>query len=166
MKKKFFLPFGTLLIVSALLFSCSDEENQLNLSNDNDSTTSKFIPEPIKIPSKWLGWDESYHPNEGLTTKSSVNHSHEIAVTSGNLYVGAPYTAKSVETLGFQFIPNAVKPIEVAYTFPRYYFDRIERPSVTGMYRSLSQAIESPNFTGKQSLSFEYDFREFSYRGR
>ena len=157
----FFLSISALLTTSAFLFSCSDEESMLNLYDE--STAKIYVPEPIKIPSNSLDWDESYHPNDRTTTRSDVNHSHEIAVTSGNLYVGAPYTAKSVETLGFQFIPNTVKPIEVAYTFPRYYFDRIERPSITGMYRSLNQAIGSPNFTGKQSLSFEYDFREFSY---
>lgn len=63
----------------------------------------------------------------------------------------------------YSWIPNTVKPIDVAFTFPRYYFDNILHPSVTGMYRSLSKAIESPYFIGKQSLSFEYDYKEFSY---
>ncbi len=151
-----------LLSICTFFFSCNNEDEKL-IDQGRLVVNDKYIPESVKIP-KTLEWDESYHPNANNSLlKSNVNHSHEMAVTSTNIYVGAPYTAKSIETLDFQFIPNAVKPIEVAYTFPRYFFDRIERPSSTGMYRSLTKAIESPNFTGKQSLSFEYDFREFSY---
>ncbi len=53
--------------------------------------------------------------------------------------------------------------MDVTYTFPRYFYDYIERPSFSGMGKSINKAIESSNFTGKQSLSFEYDFRQFSY---
>lgn len=149
-----------LFLTCAIFFSCSNEEDKLTIPEN--SANSNYIPDPIKIPSQTLEWDESYHPND-VMTKATVNHSHEMAVTSTNIFVGGPYTANSVETLDFKFIPNQLKPIEVAYTFPRYYFDRIEVPSITGMYRSMNKAIESPSFTGKQSLSFEYDFREFSY---
>lgn len=56
-----------------------------------------------------------------------------------------------------------LEPIDVSYTFPRYFFDTIQRPSFSSMYRSLNKAVESPNFSGKQSLAFEYDFRQYSY---
>ena len=84
-----------------------------------------------------------------------------MAVTSNNIYLGAVYTAKSVEDLSYDWISKPVDPIDVSYTFPRYFFDEIQRPSVSGMYRSLNKAIESPQFTGKQSLAFEYDMRQF-----
>lgn len=141
--------------------SCTNEikENE-ELLNKRD--TSKYVPAPIHLPTKSLKWDESYHPYE-IQTKSDINHSHEMAVTSSNVYVGAVYTAESVENLTYNWIPNQLDGIDVSYTFPRYYFDYIQRPTLSGMYRSLNKAIESPNFTGKQSLSFEYDFKEFSY---
>lgn len=139
------------------LFSCTEEQGL----DTGEVISSKYVPDPIVLPTETLEWDVSYHPGE--TETRANNQSHEMAVTSSNLYVGAVYTAPTVNDLTLSHISNTVKPIDIAYTFPRYYFDQIQRPSVTGMYRSLGNATASPNFTGKQSLSFEYDYREFSY---
>lgn len=120
---------------------------------------NKYVTSPIIISGDNIEWDESYHPISGNTR--STNQSDQIAITSNNIYLGAVYTAKSIEDLSFDWISNPVDPIDVSYTFPRYFFDEIQRPSVSAMYRSLNKAIESPQFTGKQSLAFEYDLRQF-----
>jgi len=151
-------------VFSMCLFSCSDDKFDLEQSESNQSTSqsSEYVPTPIVLPTSSLEWDESFHPDD-IGLRSNVNHSHEMAVTNSNIYVGGVYGASSIENLTFNWISKNVEPIDVSYTFPRYYFDYIERPSTSGMYRSLNKAVSSPNFAGKQSLSFEYDFREFSY---
>lgn len=152
--------FITIVMTSCLfLFSCSDNNFDQIASNE----ISQFISDPIVIPTSSLEWDESFHPNENFYKSSSNNVSHEMAYTNTSLYVGGVYSAASVQNLTFDWIPKPVDPIELSYTFPRYHFDYIQRPSIASMYRSLNRAVESPNFTGKQSLYFEYDFREFSY---
>lgn len=160
MKRKEVKAYYPILLFGILCFSCNIEEKELLLNKDK---LQKYVPSPIELPTSSLKWDVSYHPSEFETTRAEINHSNEMAVISDNVFVGAVYTAKSVEDLVYSWIPNDVKPINVAYTFPRYFFDEIQRPSVSGMYRSLNKAIESPNFIGKQSLSFEYDYKEFSY---
>lgn len=161
MKTKDLFPacYAVLLTFGTLFYSCNNDLEYINENRQN--LQAKYVPEPIRIPSATLDWDESYHP--GTSFLKSTNHSHEMAVTNTNIYVGAVYKAPSIEDLSFSYISNPVKSIDVSYTFPRYYFDLIQRPSVSSMYRSLNKAIESPSFTGKQNLSFEYDFREFSY---
>lgn len=162
MKKQILLGSKVIAIAitsSLFLFSCSNE----NADQTYLDVASKYIPEPIVLPTSSLEWDESYHPDDKILTRSDDNHSHEMAVTNSNLYVGGVYSAASVQDLTFNWISKPVDPIDISYTFPRYYFDNIPRPSVSAMYRSLNKATGSPNFTGKQSLYFEYDFREFSY---
>lgn len=143
------------LFIGIILFSCSSDEVSIV-----DMQEGKVTFEPIQIPSNTLDWDESYHLGPATRVE---NHSSEMAVTSSNIFVGGVYTAKSIQDLTFSYINSPAKSIDVSYTFPRYFFDSIDRPSISGMYRSLNKAIESPSFVGKQSLSFEYDFREFSY---
>ena len=137
-------------------YACTNEDSE---TTPEQVKTSKYIPDPIVLPTDNLEWDESYHPYD-KTTRAN-NESDQMAVTSGNIYLGAVYTAKSVVDLTYNPISKPVDPIDVSYTFPRYFFDEIQRPSVSGMYRSLNKAIESPQFTGKQSLAFEYDMRQF-----
>ena len=149
-----------ILIIGMCVTSCMKESSSSVLQSD-EKVPAKYVPAPIVIPSDNLEWDESYHPDVPLTRAD--NQSDQMAVTSNNIYVGAVYSAESVEDLTFDWISKPVDPITVSYTFPRYFFDEIERPSVSGMYRSLNKAIDSPQFTGKQSLAFEYDIRDFSY---
>ena len=149
-----------ILIIGMCVTSCMKESSSSVLQSDEE-VPAKYVPAPIVIPSDNLEWDESYHPDVPLTRAD--NQSDQMAVTSNNIYVGAVYSAESVEDLTFDWISKPVDPITVSYTFPRYFFDEIERPSVSGMYRSLNKAIDSPQFTGKQSLAFEYDIRDFSY---
>ena len=148
---------GSIMLIFSIgaisLPSCTREEHAY-IENDE-----KYIPPRIVLPTNSLAWDESYHPDDVATRAN--NQSDQMAVTSNNIYLGAVYSAQSVEELSFDWIPNPVDPIDVSYTFPRYFFDHIERPSVSSMYRSLNKAIESPQFSGKQSLSFEYDMRQF-----
>jgi len=106
-----------------------------------------------------LEWDESYHPYSG--TKAG-NSSIEMAVTIPNIYIGAVYEGATVNDMTFRPIKKVLDPIDIAYSFPRYFFDTIERPSYSSMIRSMNAAIDSPAFTGKQLQSFEYDFRQFT----
>lgn len=125
-------------------------------TRDNLDLRKDFTPTEQTSNSHTLEWDESFHPDG---TKS--NQSDQIAVTSNNIYLGAVYSAESINDLTFDWISRPVETIYVSYTFPRYFFDEIQRPSVSSMYRSLNKAVNSPQFTGKQSLAFEYDMRQF-----
>lgn len=146
-------------ILSCLcFFSCSNENLE---ENSYKVVQNKCIFEPVKVPTKSLEWDESFHPYDRYTR--AVNHSNEMAVTTSNIFLGGVYTAESIQDLSFKWIQKPLEPIDVSYTFPRYFFDTIQRPSFSSMYRSLNKAVESPNFSGKQSLAFEYDFRQYSY---
>lgn len=145
-----------MFLLGTCIFSCTKEIPQ-EVGGQKELT--KYIPAPIVLQSDNLEWDESYHPY-GMVTRAD-NVSDQMAITSDNIYVGAVYTAKSIEDLTYNWISKPVEPIFVSYTFPRYYFDEIQRPSVSAMYRSLNKAVESPQFTGKQSLAFEYDMRQF-----
>lgn len=160
-KKNFrFMCIFPIALLGVLFYSCNADTDLIS----SEGTQQSYVPKPIELPCHSLEWDVSYHPfTPEWITRADVNHSNEMAVTSDNVFVGAVYTAQSIEDLTYSWIPNTVKPIDVAFTFPRYYFDNILHPSVTGMYRSLSKAIESPYFIGKQSLSFEYNYKEFSY---
>lgn len=154
-----FSKFGSIVLVLSMVvcaYSCTKEEPE---TTPEQVKSSKYIPDPIVLPTDHLEWDESYHPYD-KTTRAN-NESDQMAVTSGNIYLGAVYTAQSVVDLTYKPISKPVDPIDVSYTFPRYFFDEIQRPSLSGMNRSLNKAIESPQFTGKQSLSFEYDLRQF-----
>ena len=155
MKKKIYY-FAILLLIFA---SCSKED--LEYSDISESSSDKiYTPDPIIIPSKTLDWDESFHPY-GIISKGQ-NQSSEIAITSVNLFIGGVYTA-AINDLTINPINKPVKSISVAYTFPGFFTDVIPTPGVVSMYTSLGKAVESPKFSGQQSLSFEYDFRQFSY---
>ena len=153
-----FSKFGSIILVlpmAVCAFSCTNENPETTPEQEENS---KYIPAPIVLPTDNLEWDESYHPD--VITRAN-NESDQMAVTSNNIYLGAVYTAKSVEDLSYDWISKPVDPIDVSFTFPRYFFDEIQRPSVSAMYRSLNKAVESPQFVGKQSLAFEYDMRQF-----
>lgn len=86
------------IAISLCLFSCSNE-------NDVESTPvtkqAKYIPAPIVLPTSSLEWDESYHPYEQRKSlsRSLVNHSHEMAVTNSNIYVGNMYSKQKMNIL-------------------------------------------------------------------
>lgn len=156
MRKKI-IYFAILLLIFS---SCSKED--LKYSDISESSSGNiYIPDPIIIPSKSLDWDESYHPNDMIS--KGQNQSSEMAITSVNLFIGGVYTAASINDLTISPINKPVKSISVAYTFPGFFTDIIPTPGVVSMYTSLGKAVESPKFSGQQSLSFEYDFRQFSY---
>lgn len=155
MRTRIFLVFSILLIFA----SCS-KEDQENGNIHQSVSNQKYIPSPIVIPSKTLDWDESYHPNQLIS--KGVNESTEMSIPSSNIYIGGVYTAASVNDLTLTPVIKPVKPIAIAYTFPGFFTDVIPVPSIISMYSSLGKAVASPQFTGQQSLSFEYDFRQFS----
>lgn len=156
MKKK--ILFLSTLLCTMVIASCQKEGTKPLI--DRRMSLEKYIPAPISLPSSSIEWDESYHPNASLT--KSINYSSEMAVTTSNIYLGGVFTAASIENLTFVRVNKPVKPITVAYTFPGFFIDVINTPSISGQYLSLNKAINSSAFSGKQSLSFEYDFRQFS----
>lgn len=151
----------TIIVVGFLFHSCSNEENitEFGIPNEN---ISKYIPEPIRLPSKSIEWDGSYHPYESKL-KVADNQSTEMAVTTSNIFISGVYSAKSIKDLTYNWLQKPCDPTWVCYTFPGYYIDCIKNPSIVSMYASLKKATYSPDFTGKQSLSFEYDYKEFSH---
>lgn len=144
--------FGCAAVAAMLVSvaSCNKEEIQTPVNNE---------PVPQQESYSSLEWDESYHP---YSDTKAGNSSMEMAVTISNIYVGAVYEGATINDLSFRPIKKKLDPIDVAYSFPRYFFDTIERPSYSSMLRSLNAAIESPAFSGKQLESFEYDFRQFN----
>ncbi|MBS4764938.1 thiol-activated cytolysin family protein [Alistipes sp. kh20] len=154
-----FSKFGSIVLVLSMAvcaYSCTKEEPE---TTPEKVKSSKYIPDPIVLPTDHLEWDESYHPYD-KTTRAN-NESDQMAVTSSNVFLGAVYTGKSIENLTYDWIQKPIEPIYVTFTFPRYYFDEIQRPSVSGMYQSLQKATDSSEFSGEQSLGFEYDMRQF-----
>lgn len=74
----------SMLMLGILTFSCQNDDT----INNPQSINQKFTPSPITIPSNFLVWDESYHPDEMKTKASgSINHSSEMAVTTPNIYI-------------------------------------------------------------------------------
>lgn len=144
--------FGCAAVAAMLVSvaSCNKEEIQTPVNNE---------PVPQQESYSSLEWDESYHP---YSDTKAGNSSMEMAVTSANVYLSAVYEGASINDLSFKRISGALDPIEVTYTFPRYYFDTIDRPTKSSVGRSLQAAINSPYFSGKQLESFEYDFRQFT----
>lgn len=144
--------FGCAAVAAMLVSvaSCNKEEIQTPVNNE---------PVPQQESYSSLEWDESYHP---YSDTKAGNSSMEMAVTISNIYVGAVYEGATINNLSFIPIKKKLDPIDVTYSFPRYYFDTIERPSHSSMVKSLQAAIDSPYFSGKQLESFEYDFRQFT----
>ena len=64
--------FGCRVIAIAMasclfLFSCSEDNSEQTPLD----TTSKYVAEPIVLPTSSLEWDESYHPDSILLRSSS-----------------------------------------------------------------------------------------------
>lgn len=80
-------------------FSCSNENLE---ENSYKVVQNKCIFEPVKVPTKSLEWDESFHPYDLYTR--AVSHSNEMAVTTSNIFLGGVYTAESIQDLSFKWI--------------------------------------------------------------
>lgn len=107
--------------------------------------------------------EEPVQPGGTTGHGSYRNSSSEMAVTIPDIYIGAVYEGASINDLTFKAIEKTLDPIEISYTFPRYYFDSIENPSYSSMVESMNAAISSPYFSGKQLESFYADnCRQFS----
>ena len=135
--------------VAAMLLSIASckKEDSKNPVNNNPAQ-----PEEPAQPGGSTGQVGSYR-----------NSSSEMAVTIPDIYIGAVYEGASINDLTFKAIEKALDPIEISYTFPRYYIDSIENPSYSSMVESMNAAISSPYFSGKQIESFCADnCRQFS----
>lgn len=61
-------------------------------------------------------------------------------------------------------ISYPLDPITVSYSFPSdFIVDTIERPSLSSMRASVFKAMRAANFSGEQSLAFDYNIKQFSY---
>ena len=130
------------------------------LQQRRNPDTSQPVPQQESYSS--LEWDESYHP---YSDTKAGNRSVEIAVTdevNKTLHIGAVYTGASINDLSFKRINYRLDPIDISYTFPRFYIDHIERPSQSAYFTSFQNALDSPYFSGKQVQAFEYDFKQFT----
>lgn len=133
--------------------SCNKEEIQTPVNNE---------PIPQQESYSSLEWDESYHP---YSDTKAGNSSAEMVVTQDvnkSLHIGAVYTGASINDLSFKRINYRLDPIDISYTFPRFYIDHIERPSPSTYFTSFQNALNSPYFSGKQVQAFEYDFKQFT----
>lgn len=158
MKKDLFVNGALLLTTTALsLSSCTRVDFPKGHIDESETEQSKI--------ERTFRWDESYRPGLGVLRSVDVNNSDEISVGKAvqAAYVGAVFTKKTVEDLTYMPIIEPIKPIDLTFTFPGYYFTRVEKPSKQSFTKALSEAIKSPDFTGEQLLSFEYDLRQFSH---
>lgn len=152
--------------VGLLVPSCSQDEQE-NLGNNINE--KKSINNKIEITTKSLEWDESYDPYAEVTpslakSAGSIKHATHEFVAMSNCFIGGVFTGASILDLSFKDIQGTYKPIRVAYTFPGYFTDVIDPlEGPVDMYMSLSRAVDSPKFKGKQQLSFAYDFKQMTH---
>lgn len=74
-----FSKFGSFVLVLSMVvcaYSCTKEEPE---TTPEQVKFSKYIPDPIVLPTNHLEWDESYHPYD-KTTRAN-NESDQMAVT-------------------------------------------------------------------------------------
>jgi len=165
MKKNYYLAF---LIPLFCTFSCNNEVDD-NLSVETSKMEKNYIStfnNVVSIPSESINWDVSHHPSNDsldLKTRATNNTSIQMSVTNDQLYLSAPYSAKSIHDLTYSRIPVRLKSAFVTYTYPGYHFEEVTNPTFSTMGRALQKAIESPKFSGKQLQGFEYDYKEFKH---
>ncbi|HFK5512762.1 TPA: thiol-activated cytolysin family protein [Elizabethkingia anophelis] len=100
-----------------------------------------------------------------LSNTGSVIQNDQIVVTSPQkTFIGGVFNSKTIDNLDYSSISYPVKPITVSYSFPSdFVVDTIERPSLSSMRLSVFKALRAGNFSGEQSLAFDYSMKEYSY---
>ena len=145
-----------MLSIVTLLLSCNKQDENIKVLNNNETASSLVVN---KNPSPYE-WEESYNPYRS-STRSTLEQSVQISIVQGiNPYVGGIFTKESVNTLTMEPINCQSKAIDITFDFPGDYFDRIEDPTHSAMFRAQRNAINSPDFSGQQLTSFAYDFKQ------
>ncbi len=168
MKNYFY--FG--LVASLLLFSCNNDEDFINLSENNNPLPR----EVIKVPSKSFLYDGIYEIRDGkeidltntqfLTKSSSSYEFYDIAtIQPVYIYLGNILSAESInkgvyDQVGYS--DDKKQEIRVSFTIPGVM------SSVIGLSKgafedAVKLAIGNKNFSGQQSQVFTYKMKEFSY---
>ncbi len=79
-------------------------------------------------------------------------------------FIGGVYNSTTLDNLDYTPISYPLDPITVSYSFPSdFIVDTIERPSLSSMRASVFKAMRAANFSGEQSLAFDYNIKQFSY---
>lgn len=162
MKKQSCLWLLLLVIVSA---SCSKQHSIIPdidppIPEDNSKEDTKNEDSVERNPYRW---EESFRTSWDFLLRRGGNKSSEFVVTSPNIYVGAIYEGNSINDLTLRPIKARVEPIIISYYLPSFFCDTIVKPSQKTMQHSIRKAVVSPEFSGNQSVSFEYDYKRFEY---
>ncbi|UCA62257.1 thiol-activated cytolysin family protein (plasmid) [Chryseobacterium rhizoplanae] len=169
--KKIILPLTLLTFTGITSISCNN-----NITEDSQPTSevssvkaNKGINPVVSLPSKSLSYDESFISGKLV---QSAQRSSVVSLTSDQMVVTAPsktfiggvYNSTTLDNLTYQPINYPVKPITVSYSFPSdYVVDEIDHPSMSSMRASIFKALNNANFSGLQTLSFDYNIKQFSY---
>lgn len=163
-----------LLLLFTFIFCSCDREDDLTSDtfNQKDTDVKNFNP-VVTLPSKSLGYDyssprknDTTSKNTRLATKQAVSTitSDQIVVTYPQYtFLGSLLNAKTVDDGSYKPAPFRLKPIDISFSFPSdFVIGTIERPSLSAMRAAVNKATRSAYFSGEQSLSFEYDIKQFS----
>ncbi|MDR2236442.1 MAG: thiol-activated cytolysin family protein [Chryseobacterium sp.] len=168
--KKINFSVALLILSATTIISCSQEMNE-DVQEMTQSTAQYKGKNPtVALPSKSLAYDESlvngvsqllYSKTGDITTLTS----DQMVVTAPNkTFIGGVYNSATLDNLTYTPISYPVKPITVSYSFPSdFLVDTIEKPSLSSMRASIFKAMKDANFSGQQSLGFDYDIKQFSY---
>ncbi|WP_412850966.1 thiol-activated cytolysin family protein [Chryseobacterium sp. PMSZPI] len=176
MKKVFQLCLA-LGLLGATVISCRQDDEAKSNTTEQVVIGSKINP-IVKISAEKLGYDDvfisdrTYQIEQKSKRKrlsqfsraASVQTSDEMVVTvPSKTFLGAVYDSKSLEDLKYKAISYPLKPIVVSYSFPSsFVVDTIKKPSLSGMRASLLKALKADEFSGQQSLKFDYNMRQFT----
>ncbi|MYY46888.1 hemolysin [Elizabethkingia anophelis] len=188
--KRLLFPILALAATSLTIISCrqDSEVNPLQVQN-----SSKVLNPNVTLPANSLLYDEFFVSKESkliedsrnnkrktskiaslnpyastkavLTTTSSILTSDQIVVTvPQKTFIGGVYNSTTLDNLNYTPISYPLDPITVSYSFPSdFIVDTIERPSLSSMRASVFKAMRAANFSGEQSLAFDYNIKQFSY---
>ncbi|MDQ0782785.1 thiol-activated cytolysin [Chryseobacterium sp. W4I1] len=165
--KRIILPITLLVLTGISSISCRQDINEEAQTVIEGAKTSRGINPVVSLPSKYLNYDEvSVGGNKVASKTTTVTlNSDQMVVTSPNkTFIGGVYNSTTLDNLSYTPISYPVKPITVSYSFPSdFIVDTIEKPTLSSMRSSIFKAMQSANFSGQQSLAFDYNIKQFSY---
>lgn len=160
MKKLFIL----LITLSSVFFnSCqSDDGTDINSKNQEKTQLSKFNP-TVVLPTSSLQYDYSSHSKLSKTISNTITSDQIIVTYPQYTYIGSLLNATTIDDATYSPVPFQLKPIDISFSFPTDFIQStIARPSLSAMRAAVNKATRDANFSGQQSLSFEYDIKQFS----
>lgn len=168
--KKLILPITVLVLSTMSVVSCREESIEETQAISKESLTSKGINPVVAVPSKNLNYDEVFVGGKNMSAAQKANatvtlNSDQMVVTTpSKTFIGGLYNSTTLDNLSYVPITYPTKPITVSYSFPSdFVVDVIQKPSLSSMRASVIKAMKNANFSGQQSLSFDYNIKQFSY---